>query len=150
MFRMKRAPRPEWARNVTVTVDEKFGQEQYQAISEYRQEILVAVQQAVEQYVNDDDVVSDMSGHVFPDRSKMTGEYYISDEGYSTRDIKYHGSKPPSHTGKRYLFSLAAHCLEKPWYGEQTDLDYLALEIHFEWKPIEQQVLFMGVDSSSI
>lgn len=149
MFPMRRIPTPEWSRNVTVTVDKDFGEEEYQAVCTHRQETLAAVQRAVEQYVNDD-LALGTDEKFFPERSKMTGEYYISDEGYSTTDIQYHSNKPPSHTEKRYRFSLMARCLEKPWHGEQTDFDYLGLEIHFEWKPVEQQVFFMGVDSSSI
>ncbi len=154
MFPMRRIPppewAPEWARRVAPTVEAEFGEEEYRAVFMHRAEILAAVQEAVEQYINDDDVTSNESRRSFPERRKLTGEYYIGEENYWVSTVKYHGDRPPTPQAQ-YLFSLMARCLEEPWLEGQTDLDYLSLSVLFEWDPAAQQVSSTcDVDSSRI
>ena len=54
MLTMKRIPVPEWAKSFAVTVDKGFGEREYSLLSPHHDLMLESVQQAVEQYVNDD------------------------------------------------------------------------------------------------
>jgi len=146
MLHMTRIALPEWARGFILEVDEQFGEEEYRRLSTHRVQILDAVQEAVEQYINDDNCVTD--GGLFPQRDRMTGEYYISSERYSI----YREPLPQRERwGERqWAFSFSAHCLEKRWLDSQTDFDYLGLEVHFLWEPAGQRITFGGTDSSSI
>jgi hypothetical protein len=150
MLHMTQIAVPGWARELTVEVDEDFGEEEYRRLSAHREQILDAVHEAVEQYVNDENYAYDDQ---FPQRNKMTGEYYISSEGYSIyteRTPPRRGERQWRFGPKQWRFSLSAHCLEKRWLDNQTDFDYLGLEVHFLWEPVEQRITFGGIDSSSI
>ena len=141
-YRCDGIPSPDWARETSVSVADKFGHGEYERLSVQRQEVLDTVQRAVQQYVNDDALTSDGDDGLFPQRQKLTSEYYISGEHYWV----YTEQRPPHRGERQYRFSLMTRCLEKPRHENQqdSDADYLGLEVHFEWQPDEQTVVFYG------
>lgn len=139
MLTMKRIPVPEWAKPFAVIVDEGFGEQEYTRLSSHYDTMLENVQQAVEQYVNDDERVFSKD---FPQQTKLTGEYYISREDYSVyQEPVYPPIRPEEH---KYALSIMVRCLEKRWIENQTDFDYLGLEVFFWWEPAEEKFQYSG------
>ena len=156
MLTMKRIPVPEWAKPFAVIVDEGFGEQEYTRLSSHYDTMLENVQQGVEQYVNDDQKTADGSERTeteeedfVPDRTKLTGEYYIAweyccrvrtiypDEGFLRR------RRP---TEENYYVRVMAHCLGRQSEG-QAGCDYLGLNAGFCWHP-KQQTLSVVFDVS--
>ncbi len=141
MLTTKRVPVPGWARPFALSREEEFDEQEFNRCSAHHGEVLQAVQEAVERYVNDDEVVNEEQP-LFPQRARLTGEYYISEENYSL----YLGpAYPPIRPEeRRYTLSVFVRCLEKQWLENQTDFDYLGLELFFWWEPGEQKFQYIG------
>jgi hypothetical protein len=77
---MNRIEPPAWAREPTVWLDQTYLAD-YLAIQEHRDKLLAAVHKEVEKYLNTRDLVYD-DEEGFPNRSRMTGDYYIGSESY--------------------------------------------------------------------
>lgn len=147
MLKMRRIPAPEWAKPFAVTVDGGFGDQEFNRFSTHREEVREIIQDAVEQYINDDKVVSVGEQHFFPELKRLTGDYYIASEDYYV-----HQEQDPRHSAQRQLvLSVTVRCLEKPWIENQTDFDYLGLELFFLWEPKQQTLSYTGdIEPSSI
>jgi hypothetical protein len=142
---MQLIPTPEWARPTEILIEELFGEEEYLRLSKQREEVLAIVKQAIETYINDDNLCCDLED-MFPKRERLNGEYYIDRESYDAFQ------KDTNTSQLCWMFSIMVHCLEKAWYEDQIECDYLGLDIHFGWSPEEQKILFSqeNIDSSSI
>lgn len=137
---MKRIAVPGWARPFATDIDAEFGAQLHQAAQSQMAEIHVAAHRLVQRYV---DEVAD--GTPFPDKRRMTGDYYVSEMRY---DVSRTDCFPEA--GEHRL-SLFARCLEYPFAQQQTDLDYLGLEVHFLWSEERARFDATGdIDSSSI
>ncbi len=152
MLQMRLVPVPNWARPFALLREEEFDEQEFNRCSSHHDEVLQAVQEAVEQYVNDGECVFSKEQQSFPERDKFTGEYYISRENYSIYEGPiYRGPHWVRPEERQYSLSVMVHCLGKQWIENQTDFDYLGLELYFWWKPAEQKFQYIGdIDSSSI
>ena len=148
MLTMKYIPVPDWARPFVLLRAEEFGEQEFSRCSAHHGELLEAVQEAVQQFVNDDESVFSEEQHVFPQRKRLSGEYYISGEYY----YGYRAQYPPQKLFQRkYAVNVKVRCLEKQWLENQTDFDYLGLEVIFWWEPEEKKFRYIGdVEPSSI
>ena len=139
-LRMTLIELPEWAdepkRNV---VD--VSAEDYAAIQHQRNKLLQAVHSAVEAYVNDPQLCFDVDEDGFPQRSRLTGAYYIGSESY----IAHHGPE-------WFQISVMCRCLEPPKQGMDREDDYLGLEVWIKCVPGHWSSFEMcrNTDSSSI
>lgn len=137
-FRMTRIEPPGWAAqpdlNITgVTVAE------YAAIQRHRENLLRTVQREVEAYLNTPGLYGE--GESFPDRLRLSGDYYIGSESYiAHRDPVW------------FQIGVFCRCLEHPKAGVDRKDDYLGLEVWLKcvpgtWSSFE---VFRNTDSSSI
>ncbi|HEX7992125.1 MAG TPA: hypothetical protein VF513_18390 [Stenotrophomonas sp.] len=137
---MTRIDVPGWARPFAMDIDAEFGARLHQAAESQMAEIHAAAHQLVQRYV--DDVADDM---LFPDKGRMTGDYYVSELRYDVSKTDFF-----PEAGAHRL-SLFVRCLEHPFVQQQTDLDYLGLEVHFLWNEESASFEATGdIDSSSI
>jgi hypothetical protein len=138
---------PSWARPFERSVDDEFGQAEFEELQKQYGSVLQMVHEAIQAYVDDSALTFESEDVGFPSRNRMTGEYYIGVESYWVNDEPWFAAVGRS---REYRFSLMAHCLEHPFMPDQEDRDYLGLEVHFIWIPAEMRFEFLGVDSSSI
>ena len=147
MLQMNRISAPDWAKPFTVTRDEGFSEQEFTRFSAHRDAIRKIVQKSVEQYINDDKIVASGEQHFFPEQQKLTGEYYIASEDYYV----YQGQNPFHSAERKFVLSIMVHCLEKQWIENQTDFNYLGLELFFFWEPKTQIYSYSGdIEPSSI
>ena len=152
MLTTKRIPVPDWARPFAILREQEFGEQEFSRCSSHHDEVLEAVQEAVQQYVNDDEnVFSKEQGH-FPQRDRLTGEYYIGSETYDVyEEQRYPHEELGQRAERKYRLSVEVRCLEKQWISHQTDFDYLGLEVIFWWEPEDGKFRYIGdVEPSSI
>lgn len=131
---------PSWARPFAIGIDTEFEGRVYQAAQSQMSDIQRAAHRLIQRYL---DEVS--AGMQFPEKTRMTGDYYISEQRYgiSVSSVRREASE--------HRLSLFVRCLEHPFAQHQTDFDYLGLEIHFLWN--EENGKFEAtddIDSSSI
>lgn len=137
-FRMTRIEPPDWARQPDLSVDGVTSAE-YEAVQKCREELLRAVHNEVESYLNTTELYGE--GESFPDRLRMTGAYYIGGESYT------------AHRNPAWLqISVMCRCLEHPKPGVPREDDYLGLEVWLKcvpdrWSEFE---VYRNTDSSSI
>lgn len=137
---MKKIDVPGWARPFATDIDAEFGAKPHQAAQSQMTEIHIAAHRLVQSYV--DDLCDDA---LFPDKARLTGEYYVSELRYG---VSRNG--PLLEKGAHRL-SLFARCIEQPFAQQQADLDYLGLEVHFLWSEERERFEPTGdIDSSSI
>jgi hypothetical protein len=112
----------------------------YHAIQQRRQQMLDIVHQEVEAYLNTPGLYGEAGDDMFPDRSRMSGEYYVSDESYT------------GHVGPVWIqVGITCHCLGKPSRPGQEDRDYLGLEVWLRCDPTDWSfIVFRNTDSSTI
>jgi hypothetical protein len=138
-FRMTRIDPPGWATQpdlgiTLVTVAE------YAAIQRRRDRMLRAVHREVEAYLNDPRLYFTGDEDGFPDRDRLTGEYYIGGEAYI------------AHADPTWFqIGVICRCLERPrGRGGRAD-DYLGLEVWLRCEPGRWSfTVFRNTDSSSI
>lgn len=137
---MKRIDVPGWARPFATDVDAEFGARFHQAAESQMAEIHAAAHVLVQRYV--DEVADDL---LFPDKGRMTGDYYVS-------ELRYDVLRTDSFQKEEaHRLSLFVRCLEHPSAQQQIDLDYLGLEVHFLWNEESASFEATGdIDSSSI
>lgn len=137
-FRLTRIAPPDWGARLSLNLTDVTDAE-YAAIQRYRESMLQAVHHEVETYLNTPGLFDEGKG--FPDRLRMTGEYYISAESYD------------AHPDEGWFqISVFCRCLERPKAGLARDDDYLGLEVWLKcepgrWSSFE---IFRNTDSSSI
>jgi hypothetical protein len=139
-FRMARISRPAWADEPTIT-REGVTDADYRGIQARRAAMLDAVQQEVEKYLNTRELHFKTDADGFPNRSCMTGQYYLSDESY-------YGNLLPG----AIQISIFCRCLQRPALLDTTEPeDYLGLEVWLRCVPGEWSFeVFRNTDSSSI
>ena len=138
-FNVTRITTPEWARPPRVEVDE-VPSAAYEAIQAHRDEMLQRVHQEVEAYLNTPGLYYEGDEEGFPNRSQMTGEYYVGDEYYTTH----------SHP-VWFQIGILCRCLQKPRHEGQRDRDYLGLEVWLRCEPdVWSFTVFRNTDSSVI
>ena len=136
-FRMTRVAAPDWADPAEVWLHD-IRLSDYQAIQEHRERLLEAVHGAVEKYLNTRGLYFS-SDDYFPNRKRMTGDYYLSDESY-------HGNVPGG-----FKISVYCCCLRKPWLPEQTGPDdYLGLCVWLFCVPGKWSFKVQATDSSAL
>ncbi len=147
MLKIRRIPVPEWARPFVVTRGTGFGDQEFERFSAHHNKIWEIVQNAVEQYINDGNLVSGGEQHFFPEQKKLTGDYYIASEDYYV-----HQAQDPRRSAERKsVLIVRVRCLEKQWVENQTDFDYLGLELYFVWDTVKQTFSYTGdIEASSI
>lgn len=139
-FRMTRIERPAWADEPTVT-KEGVADADYQAIQTRRAEMLDVAHKEVKKYLNTRGLYFKSDEDGFPNRSCMTGEYYLSDESY-------YGNLLPG----AIQISVFCRCLQRPSLpGATESQDYLGLEVWLRCVPGKWKFkVFRNTDSSSI
>ncbi|MDB6175562.1 MAG: hypothetical protein JWL59_4873 [Chthoniobacteraceae bacterium] len=112
----------------------------YQAIQQRRHKMLDIVHQEVEAYLNTPGLYGEDENCMFPNRSRMSGEYYVIDESYT------------GHVGPVWIqVGITCRCLEPPSRSEQQDRDYLGLEVWLRCDPKTWSFkIFRNTDSSAI
>jgi hypothetical protein len=119
-FSMRRIPAPPWAIQPDVRLYE-MQLSVYRAIQDYRGRILEVVQNEVEAYLNEPGLY--FEGEGFPDRSRLTGEYYLGDESYK------------QHVNPLWIqIGIMCRCLSQ---RETFDHDYLGLEVWLRCDPMD-------------
>ena len=138
-FRMTRIELPGWSGRPDAHLD-NMRLSDYHAIQQRRQQMLDAVHQEVEAYLNTPGMYGDSGDDTFPDRSRMSGEYYVSDESYA------------GHVGPVWIqVGIMCHCLDKPSRPRQGGRDYLGLEVWLRCDPaLWSFTVFRNTDSSAI
>ena len=99
------------------------------------------VHHEVEKYLNTRGLYFKSDADGFPNRSCMTGQYYLSDESY-------YGNLLPG----AIQISIFCRCLRRPWLPGATEPeDYLGLEVWLRCVPGKWKFkVFRNTDSSSI
>ncbi len=129
---------PKWARQFIIETDD-FPKDALDRLREVRESLLEAVHAEVCDYLSDERLVFD-SAEEFPSSQRLTGDYYIGDEGYYVDPETGH-----------YCVSVMARCLAHPQPFQNTPCDYLGLEVWLECSPDCQTfVIFRNTDSSVI
>lgn len=143
MHDVTRIDRPDYAREPDIWLD-AMRLSDYNEIQIHRADLLSLVDQEVAWYLNSPELVFESDDDGFPSWSRLTGEYYISDESYET------------HVGPLwYQIGINAHFLEKPQPRaqgpNQHDYDYLGLNVWIRCDPkIWKFSIFRNTDSSAI
>ena len=145
---MTRIPAPSWARPFERSVDTRFGELELSRVLAQHEAAMAVVQKAVQDYIDDRTLTVDNDALGFPSRDRLTREYYIGEESYGVNDEPWFQRVGRT---RQYHFSVFACCLEHLRHANQTDQDYLGLEVHFRWLPDTGTFRYDGdVDSSSI
>src|SRR5262245_42100865 len=116
-------PRPKWAREPDVWLTD-MRLADYHAIQNRRDAMLKAVHNEVVAYVNTAGLYYDGDADGFPNRSRMTGEYYIGDESYT-------GQTGPAW----FQVSVRCCCLGRRIAESVEARDYLGLEVWLKCDP---------------
>ena len=116
---------------------ENLTERDYRLIIQAKTQLDEMVHQAVSEYINDDELCND-DDDMFPQRSLLTGRYYVSEVSYRLEDAVLRGSVLTYFTE-----IFCAGVVTSP-----EELDYLGLEVHFVIDG--NHVVPMGIDSSSI
>lgn len=135
---MRRVPVPDWAPDYARGEVKLKGvsQQEYDSLQQRRQQILTLLDAEVERYVSDNVYPGDDS---FPDRDRLTGEFYLGNERYSKEgDPEW------------IRISMFCRCLEHPRPGDDQPGDYLGLEVYLRCDPISGGFSVLGTDESSI
>ena len=138
-FRMTRVEPPDWARRPEVHLDRmRLGD--YDAIRRRRAQMLDVVHGEVEAYLNTPGLCGEGVGDGFPDRSRLSGEYYVGYESYT------------GHVGPVWIqVGVTCRCLEKRSVAGREDRDYLGLDVWLRCDPNDGSfAVFRNTDSSAI
>lgn len=92
--------------------------------------ILQIVESEITDYINNDELCND-SDNMFPQRSRLTGEWYIESIYFENE-----------------MLSISSALLGLSW--DLKPDDYLGLEIHLKYEQSDNQFIVYGVDSSCI
>ena len=138
-FRMTRIGVPSWSKRPDVLF-RNVRLSEYRAIRRNRARMLDVVHQEVEAYLNTPGLYAEHEDDGFPNRSQMSGEYYVGDESYA------------GHVGPVWFqIGIMCHCLERASRLVQVDRDYLGLEVWLRCEPSDWSFsIFRNTDSSSI
>lgn len=139
-FRMKRIERPRWADKPDVRLSDMLLAD-YQAIQRRREQMLKVVQKEIESYLNTENLIyDDPEDEGFPNRLRMTGDYYIGDESYT------------QHVGPLWFqIGIMWRCLGRSVLKNSRPDDYLGLEVWLRCElPRWTFKVFQNTDSSVI
>ena len=138
-FLIKCVPHPKWAREPDVWLHD-MRLADYHAIQKHRVRMLKVVHKEVETCLNTAGLYYDGEEDGFPNRSRMTGEYYLSDESYTAR------------VGPVWFqVSVMCRCLGSRLPGSAEVGDYLGLEVWLKCDPKKWAFeVFRNTDSSLI
>lgn len=139
-FRMKLIERPRWADVPDVWLSD-IRLADYQAIQRHRVRMLKVVHKEIEQYLNTENLVyDDEDDDGFPNRLRMTGDYYIGDESYT------------QHVNPLWIqISVGCRCLGRSVVKNRRPDDYLGLEVWLRCEPPRWTFsVFRNTDSSVI
>jgi hypothetical protein len=138
MFAVTRIPVPDWAppyaRGQTSFAD-GFTEEHYNAVQPHREAILALVDRTVAEYL---DRYSFDDG--FPQRDRLTGEYYVGGEYYRRSGEPYPG----------YTVNVHVRCLKKPQPPRVIHSDYLGLDVRVYLDERDGSLHVHATDSSVI
>ncbi len=137
-MKLRRIPRPSWSRVPRIEVAE-VPAEIYSRICAARELMLKAIDLEVANYLTNPELVFS-SFDEFPSSRRLTGEYYVSDEGYfidSSRGI--------------CRIHVAVRCLGCSPQGKTQLDDYLGLDVWLECSPeCRTFSVYRNTDSSVI
>lgn len=113
---------------------------EYHEIQQHRDRLLAVVHREVDAYLNTSGLYVEGGEGGFPNRSRMSGTYYVGDESYTR------------HVGPVWIqVGIECRCLEKPSPPRREKLDYLGLEVWLRCDPADWSfTVFRNTDSSSI
>ena len=110
----------------------------YHAIQERRGDLLTAVHDGLCSYCNTDRI-SDEDSDDFPNWGRLTGQYYIGDISYT-----------PHVEPVWYEIAVNARFLERQFHDNQSDFDYLNLEVYVKCVPEDWTFEVLDYNSSVI
>ena len=131
-FRVSQIEVPAWARRLQVHL-EGVSESDFATLQRHRAALVASVHSAVEKWL---DGVGENAP--FPDRAKLTGNFYVGDELYERGD---EGS---------IRISIFCRCLERPKLGSGREDDYLGLEVWLNYVEGSATFEVSDIDSSSI
>ena len=114
-LRMRRIEPPSWARSRETRIED-LPPETHDAIQRERDALLEFVHREVQEYIDDPGLCFPDTS--FPNRTRLTGEYYIGGESYFV-----------DPDACRVRISVKCRCLGGPKPGVPRDDDYLGLEV---------------------
>ena len=130
--------RPRWAAAPDIWL-QRIRLADYEAIQARRDRMLKVVHKEVEDYLNTTGLYSEGNGDGFPNRSRMTGEYYTAEETYTADDDT-----------DGFMISIKCHCLGHRVKSRKAS-DYLGLEVWLECdESYRTFTVFRNTDSSVI
>lgn len=150
-FRMTRIEPPPWATQPDLRI-EGVSVSEYAAIQQRRERLLKTVHRAVEGYLNDPRLYFSGGEEGFPQRDRMTGEYYIGGESYAIPKVRIKPNESPlKATPLDWIqIRVGCRCLESRGADEERD-DYLGLDVWLRCDPGKWTFsMFRNTDSSSI
>lgn len=109
---------------------------EYRKLNERWSEILLNVQKEIWKYINDDNLCFKDELELFPNRNKLSGDYYIDSVSY----VKHVGPLG-------FKIIISARLTEKLGNSEE---DYLGLEVTLFVKSEKDDFEVLGIDSSCI
>ncbi|MBL8797032.1 MAG: hypothetical protein JNM56_24230 [Planctomycetia bacterium] len=136
---MTRIEPPAWATQPALHIGD-VAVSDYASIQRRREQLLRVVHQAVEDYLNDPQLYFTDDNEGFPNRERLTGQYYVADESYTAHE-------DPAW----FQIGVMCRCLERPRGRSKQAGDYLGLEVWLKCVPGRWSFsVFRNTDSSSI
>jgi hypothetical protein len=136
---MTRIEAPSWATQPRLEIM-NVSVAEFARIQTHRRRMLAHVNRELEAYLNDSRLYFTGTADGFPNRDRMTGEYYLGGESYI------------AHADPTWFqIGVMCHCLEQPWGPFVRVKDYLGLEVWLRCTPRRWSFsVFRNTDSSSI
>ncbi len=151
-FRMTRIEPPPWATQPDLAI-EGVSVSDYRAIQRRRDRLLKAVHRTVEEYLNDPRLYFSAGEDGFPNRDRLTGEYYIGGESYAIPRVRIKPNEKPSTARPLGWIQICVRCrcLESAGADGGHPSDYLGLDVWLRCDPGKGTFsVFRNTDSSSI
>lgn len=150
MGSVTRIPVPDWAKDHARGVVRRadgFGDADFRTVQAHREPILALVHRTVESYLLGPMTFEDG----FPSRGRLTGEYYIGSEYYTSAHDTYLDPASGAVVELLYRVAVRARCLQRPRPHHRPDAyDYLGLSVDVRCDPDRGWLSVFGCDSQVI
>ncbi len=123
-----------------VEIDESVSKEDFEKIKERRSEMLADIKDVIIDYFIDEDSPNSISSHDtdFPQRSLLTGNYYISGEDYEYSD------------SGEYIGYMVCFCISMTEIFMGKEKDYLGIDICAYFDSVDSEIDYVVISHNSI
>ncbi len=123
-----------------IEIDESVSKEDLEKIKERRAEMLADIKDVIIDYFIDGDSPNSMSSHDtdFPQRSLLTGNYYISGEDYEYAD------------SGEYIGFMVCFCIGMTEIFNDKEQDYLGIDICAYFDTVDSEIDYVVISHNSI